>query len=86
MSSLTPGEQDILQHPNVLLAVDLLDLVPVPSKTYKTNIAIAARVDTWLSDFITAPPRPASPPRTMVDIWLTPIVDPSSLKIGFCPF
>jgi hypothetical protein len=83
---LTPGEADIFSLDNVQEAITLLDLVPVPSKSFKTNIAIETRVSTWLAEAPNSRAAVISAPRTILDMWATPIVDPGAFNQAKCPF
>lgn len=86
MSCLTPGESRILQHPNVILATQLLDLTPVPSKSYKTNIAIADRVNQWVSGFAHTPKAAITTPRSTQRSSPWTIVDPGACVEAVHPF
>lgn len=86
MINLTPGESELFNLTNVQEAIAALDMVVVPSKSYRTNLAVASRVDQWLADAQKATAAVISRPRTISDMWLTPIVDPSTFKNGNCPF
>lgn len=86
MINLTPGESELFNLPNVQEAIAALDMVVVPSKSYKTNIAISTRVDQWLADAQKAPAAVISRPRTILDMFSVPIASPEAFKNGNCPF
>jgi hypothetical protein len=83
---LTPGEAELFVAPNVQEAIHLLDLIPVPSKSFKTNLAVDSRISTWLAEAPNSPTAVISAPRTILDMWATPIVDPGAFNAAKCPF
>src|SRR5688500_1680559 len=94
------------KHAKLLASLDpeilaILDLVPVPSLEYKTNQAIAARVNAWIEEARTAPRKPRQICQTeepsnlpqvkrsqsgmMSDRLPWEIIDPSGLPVSLRP-
>jgi hypothetical protein len=78
---LTPKQSKLLQSLDPeLLAI--LDLIPVPSHEFKTNQAIAARIDTWISEAQNLPVVKRSLTKMMSDRAPWDIIDPGAIPVS----
>jgi hypothetical protein len=78
---LTPKQSRLLQSldPEILA---MLDLVPVPSHEYKTNLAIQARVNAWIEEARNLPVVKRTLTKMMADRLPWEIIDPSALPVS----